>query len=478
MSSFDNKLINTYKTMFGLTNVDNTSDVNKPISNATQTALNSKLNLTGGTLTGVLTGTTASFSGDVTANGISISSLNSGKLNTTGGTLTGVLTGTTASFSGPLIANGGLTGTTASFSADLTVLGRILCNLPNYVDNTAAKNAGIPMGALYRTGGFIKIRIDDIAPTLTLIGNSNLVITSLTYTDPGVTATDNYDTSVSVYLTSFLFNSTNIINSPVIINGTNTVVTTTTPLQFGNTYNLTYTATDTYDNVTTINRNVSVETPTVTTTYLYTTTNIRVTSDRRLPTFSNNNLVETSYHAWAPLTSSLNNIGFNIDNQWTFIFKVLQSDGQSYRIHFDPLFRDSGLAWGTNTTLSDNAGYDDNTLAGAYFSALTNPGSANPTYTVTNILNGLDNEYIASPSGYMIYIKYDSSKYFTIEMWSGNGATRYYTAKRNQPYTFVNKLAPFAFYTNLQTNGTITYQKGILYSNTNVSITTWNTYFP
>ena len=63
-------------------------------------------------------------------------------------------------------------------------------------------------------------------------------------------------------------------------------------------------------------------------------------------------------------------------------------------------------------------------------------------------------------------------------MWSSNGATRYYTAKRNQPYTFVNKLAPFAFYTNLQTNGTITYQKGILYSNTNVSITTWNTYFP
>jgi CRISPR-associated DxTHG motif protein len=42
------------KTAVGLGNVDNTSDANKPISSATQTALNGKLNLTGGTLTGDL----------------------------------------------------------------------------------------------------------------------------------------------------------------------------------------------------------------------------------------------------------------------------------------------------------------------------------------------------------------------------------------------------------------------------------------
>ena len=38
------------KAQVGLSNVDNTSDLLKPISNATQTALNGKLNLTGGTL--------------------------------------------------------------------------------------------------------------------------------------------------------------------------------------------------------------------------------------------------------------------------------------------------------------------------------------------------------------------------------------------------------------------------------------------
>ena len=43
------------KSSVGLGNVDNTSDANKPVSTATQTALDAKLNLSGGTLTGALT---------------------------------------------------------------------------------------------------------------------------------------------------------------------------------------------------------------------------------------------------------------------------------------------------------------------------------------------------------------------------------------------------------------------------------------
>ena len=49
------------KTAVGLSNVENTSDLNKPISTATQTSLDGKLNLTGGTLTGALNGTTGTF---------------------------------------------------------------------------------------------------------------------------------------------------------------------------------------------------------------------------------------------------------------------------------------------------------------------------------------------------------------------------------------------------------------------------------
>jgi hypothetical protein len=43
------------KLSLGLNNVDNTSDANKPISTATQTALDDKLSLAGGTMTGALT---------------------------------------------------------------------------------------------------------------------------------------------------------------------------------------------------------------------------------------------------------------------------------------------------------------------------------------------------------------------------------------------------------------------------------------
>ena len=43
------------KTMVGLGNVDNTSDADKPVSTATQTALDAKLSLAGGTMTGDLT---------------------------------------------------------------------------------------------------------------------------------------------------------------------------------------------------------------------------------------------------------------------------------------------------------------------------------------------------------------------------------------------------------------------------------------
>ena len=53
--TFTGTVAGVTKSHVGLGNVDNTSDVNKPISNAVQTALDAKLALAGGTLTGDLT---------------------------------------------------------------------------------------------------------------------------------------------------------------------------------------------------------------------------------------------------------------------------------------------------------------------------------------------------------------------------------------------------------------------------------------
>ena len=167
----ENTLKAKYRQMIGLINVDNTSDKNKIISDSTQNALNTKLNLSGGILTGGLTGTTAIFTNGITCStgtfsntvnfngginaktatfsntvnfnggfigttgtftnlvnfngGLTGSSANfSGSVSSNGAILTGGITGTTAVFSGSVISNGriltgGLTGTTATFSGDV-----------------------------------------------------------------------------------------------------------------------------------------------------------------------------------------------------------------------------------------------------------------------------------------------------------------------------------------------------------------------
>jgi len=54
----------------------------------------------------------------------------------------------------------------------------VLANLPNYLNNTAAKNAGIPLWGVYRTGGIIKIRLDDTPPLITLLGGTSVSLIS------------------------------------------------------------------------------------------------------------------------------------------------------------------------------------------------------------------------------------------------------------------------------------------------------------
>jgi len=57
------------KSDVGLANVDNTTDANKPVSTATQTALDLKANLAGPTFTGTISAAALTLSGDLTVNG-------------------------------------------------------------------------------------------------------------------------------------------------------------------------------------------------------------------------------------------------------------------------------------------------------------------------------------------------------------------------------------------------------------------------
>lgn len=77
-------------TQVGLGNVDNTSDVNKPVSTAQATADSLRLLLTGGTVTGQIKGITPAAAPDLTRKDY-VDTADALKLNLTGGTMTGGL---------------------------------------------------------------------------------------------------------------------------------------------------------------------------------------------------------------------------------------------------------------------------------------------------------------------------------------------------------------------------------------------------
>ena len=98
--AFTGTVTGVTKTHVGLSNVDNTSDAAKPVSTATQTALNLKANLAGPTFTGTVVLPSTTSIGNVSATEIgyvdgvtsAIQTQLDAKLALSGGTLTGLLT--------------------------------------------------------------------------------------------------------------------------------------------------------------------------------------------------------------------------------------------------------------------------------------------------------------------------------------------------------------------------------------------------
>jgi ribosomal protein S19 len=127
--------------------------------------------------------------------------------------------------------------------------------LPEYMDNTSAINGGIPLWGFYRTGGIIKVRLNETPPTMTLIGN-NIILKTVgqLYQDPGVLSIAIDDGSINTYLISFISNSINYISNNILINN-NTSIDNTNTLNSG-TYILTYKATDSSGNISLLTRTV------------------------------------------------------------------------------------------------------------------------------------------------------------------------------------------------------------------------------
>jgi hypothetical protein len=106
--------------------------------------------------------------------------------------------------------------------SNINILGKITCPLKEYPTNSLATANGVPLWGFYRTGGIIKIRIDNISPTIILSGLSTIYLdTGNNYIDQGVSVTDNLNANVIPYITSVNNGTTELINNKIIANTSN-----------------------------------------------------------------------------------------------------------------------------------------------------------------------------------------------------------------------------------------------------------------
>jgi hypothetical protein len=137
-----------------------------------------------------------------------------------------------------------------TIGSNLDIIGNIISNIPEYPDNLTAKNAGIAIWEFYRTGGIIKIRLNDQPPIITLLGNTTESISlGNTYTDPGAYALDFAGNQNIIYITSLAISGTNnLLSDNILITGTSTLISQTSTLSSGS-YIITYQATDSSGNI-------------------------------------------------------------------------------------------------------------------------------------------------------------------------------------------------------------------------------------
>ena len=209
------------------------------------TTISSYLNISGNT----------NFIGNVTFNStLNISNKSIIDCNTTiGSTLyvsnITILNGQVSINSNLNISNYTIINNNITIGSILNINGSIISPLPEYLTNNQAVLAGIPNFGFYRTGGIIKIRLDQIAPVITLSGASTFTLTSENYIDPGAYSIDNIDGYCPIYLDSIIDSNNNIvINGPILISGTSTLILGTNTLINGY-YTTNYIASDSIGNI-------------------------------------------------------------------------------------------------------------------------------------------------------------------------------------------------------------------------------------
>ena len=202
----------------------------------------------------------------------------------------------------------------------------LFSNIPEYSSNLTATEHGVPLWGLYRTGGIIKIRLDEILPVLTLLpfnGNINITINQyVPYREPGVTAFDNLDGVMIANITSiYSVDVGELILTPVPVMSENYLLSTIST-SLPRVYTIIYSITDSSGNY--VNKSRVVTIRDLIRTLLYNNTNISqyaIAGGNRGSIYSSN-LIDGIKNAWCINQIALTSLDFKFDVAWKIILKI------------------------------------------------------------------------------------------------------------------------------------------------------------
>ena len=134
------------------------------------------------------------------------------------------------------------------------IMGKVIIpDVAEYETNLQAFNASIPLNKIFRSGGILKIRVNETLPNMTLIGNSTINLTlGNQYIDPGVNSNDYLNNKLDVFIISIGNDTYNI----QLIN--NTEVTQVSSISTQGLYTITYKSTDSDGLSNTITRDINI----------------------------------------------------------------------------------------------------------------------------------------------------------------------------------------------------------------------------
>jgi hypothetical protein len=342
---------------------------------------------------------------------------------------------------------------------NFTLLGQVsMQNIPDFPTNAAAAAGGVALWSIYRTGGIIKIRLDDIAPSLSLLplnGNINITINQLTvYYEPGATSLDNVNGNLIPYITSI-----NSVDTGELVNTPIPLATTNIPLSLVNTnlprvYTITYISTDSSGNYQNAYRTLTIRS--LIRTLLFNNTNIYQASYAIPNDFINNNLVNGFKTAWTISNSGLQSLGFTFNNSWQIIMKgqITTNINPMIEFSFDP----SLIGWPTTRII--HSGRYVVELGGPRAGGINYGWLQNPDNT-TSIFATNNNLMTCLRTGFYVQIKYYNNSITLIFLdLSGNIVYTWISPS----ITYINNITPFVIYMDVNT---CDFYNGILYDITN-----------